>query len=47
MASFPANVYGDGYKRLQERLQTFAGTVAMLCVREGQKGHRNRQSYYV
>lgn len=41
MASFPANVYGGGCKRLQEWLQTFAGTVAMLCVREGQNWHRN------
>ena len=47
MASFPANVYGDGYKRLQDWLQTFAGTFAMLCVREGQSWHRNRLSYYV
>ena len=38
MASFPANVYGGGCKRLQEWLQTFAGTFAMLCVREGQRG---------
>ena len=37
MASFPANVYGGGCKRLRERLQTFAGTFAMLCVRDGQK----------
>ena len=47
MASFPANVCGGGCKRLQEWLQTFAGTVAMLCVREGQSWHRNRQSYSV
>ena len=46
MASFPANVYGGGCKRLQEWLQTFAGTVAMLCVREGQNWHLNRQSYF-
>ena len=45
MASFPANVCGGGCKRLQEWLQTFAGTFAMLCVREGQNWHRNRLSY--
>ena len=28
---FTANVYDDGRKRLQGRLQTFAGTVANVC----------------
>ena len=31
MKALPANVYDDGRKRLQERLQTFAGTVANVC----------------
>ena len=30
--AFPANVCGNGCKALQGRLQTFAGTAAMLCV---------------
>ena len=34
---FTANVYDDRRKRLRERLQTFAGAVANVCVREGQK----------
>ena len=29
--AFPANVCGNGCNALQGRLQTFAGTVAMLC----------------
>ena len=30
---------GFSRKRLQERLQTFAGAVANVCVREGQNWH--------
>ena len=30
--AFPANVCGNGCNALQGRLQTFAGTAAMLCV---------------
>ncbi len=31
MKAFPANVCGNGCKRLRGRLQTFAGAVANVC----------------